>query len=259
VKRWEFERAVLASDLPGPARLILLTLAVVANWPGGRVPAQFGPSLSGLAELTGLSRRTVADHLNAVEKLPGRDGWVLRSRPTVENARSKKERTQYQLSIPSGAPRAPETDVPGPLTSAPPAPVTSASPALASASPALELVQLLHRASAPVAHNQTSSRPSSSSSRPSTPVTRIAEALSVEEEEARKVFNRIRTERQPAAPSRYIDSLIASGDIAQFRTTTKPAQAYTGRRCSYVAPTDGTGLCATCGMPAPHARHGSPT
>lgn len=81
----------------------------------------------------------------------------------------------------------------------------------------------------------------------------------MEEEEARKIFNRIRTERQPAAPSRYVDSLIASGDIAQFRTNARAAPAYIGPRCSYVTPTDGTGLCATCGMPAAHARHGSPT
>jgi len=100
---------------------------------------------------------------------------------------------------------------------------------------------------------------SSSSSAPNRPVTRIADALQIEEEEARKVFNRIRLERQPAAPSKYVDALIASGDLAQFRTTTKPAPTYTGRRCSYIAPTDGTGLCATCGMPAAHARHGSPT
>jgi hypothetical protein len=246
MKRWEFERAVLASGLPAPARLVLLVLAAVANWPGGRVPAQFGPSLSSLADLTGLSRRAVAQHLNAIEKTNGSDGWVLRSRPTVENARTKKERTQYQLSIPASAPRAPETEVPGPMS--------SAGDALASAGGALGLVHEVHRASAPGAHNQASSKPSSSSGM--TPAARIAVALRIEEEEADRIFKRILAERSPGAPSRYIDRLIETGDIHQFRKTARPAPAYAGPRCQYLAPTDGTGLCARCHMPAAHAKHG---
>jgi hypothetical protein len=257
VKRWEFERAVLASDLPAPARLVLLTLAVLANWPGGRVPAQYGPSLTRLAELSGLSRRSVVNHLDAVEKTRQSDGWVTRSRPTVADARSKKERTQYQLSIPSGAARAPETDVPGPLASAAVAPELVQEVHQASAGGAPALVHLLHRASAGGAHNQVLSKSSSSSSSNARVQTRISEALDVEEEEANQIYNRILAERSPNAPSKYVDHLIETGDIRRFRTETKPAVVYAGTRCEFVDPADGTGLCATCHMPKPHAKHGA--
>jgi hypothetical protein len=96
----------------------------------------------------------------------------------------------------------------------------------------------------------------SSSSAPSAPETRIADALHIEEEEAQKVFNRIVAERRPGAPSRYVDALIASGDIRQFHATARASPAYDGPRCTYVDPGNRTGLCATCLMPAAHARHG---
>lgn len=243
MKRWEFERAVLASDLPAPARLILLTLSVVANWPGGYVPAEYGPSLTGLADRTGLSRRAVAGHLNAVEKTPERDGWVVRSRPTKENARSKKERTHYQLSIPASARPA--------LALVRNAGVASARGALASAGDAPELVHEVHRASARGAHNQVIPKPSSSSS--PGPVARIAAELGEEEEEARRIYDRVISERKPKAPGRYIDALIASGDIAQFRgAPTKPAPSVT----THPYEDSGRGYCARCHMPEKHARHG---
>lgn len=103
-----------------------------------------------------------------------------------------------------------------------------------------------------------STKPStSSSSAQSGPERRIADALQIEEEEARKVFLRIITERRPVAPSRYVDGLIANGDIRQFHTPAKPTPAYSGPRCVFADPEDGTGYCATCSMPAAHARHGS--
>lgn len=119
------------------------------------------------------------------------------------------------------------------------------------------------RGDADVPHGgmHTSPKPSteptaSSSSAPSTPETRIADALHIEEEEAQKVFNRIVTERRPGAPSRYVDALIASGDIRQFHTTARASPPYDGPRCQYVNPDDGTGLCQACALPAAHARHG---
>lgn len=124
---------MLASKLPAPARLVLLALAVVADWPCGKTPERFTPSLSTLADLTGLSRRTVADHLNIAEA----DGWVQRYRPLVEKARTDKERTRYRLMVDKAS-------AGGALASAP--------VALASAGGALELVQEAHQASAPVAH-----------------------------------------------------------------------------------------------------------
>lgn len=113
----------------------------------------------------------------------------------------------------------------------------------------------------PSGGTHTSPKPStepstSSSSASSAPETRIADALQIEEEEARKVFNRIVVERRPVAPSRYVDELIANGDIRQFHAPARASPTYTGPRCSYVDPGDSTGYCATCSMPAAHARHG---
>lgn len=124
--RWAYERAVLASKLPASARLVLLALAVVADWPCGKTPERFTPSLSTLADLTGLSRRTVMDHLNIAEA----DGWVERYRPLVEKARADKERTRYRLMVDKA----------------------SATVALARAGDALELGQEMPQARAPVAH-----------------------------------------------------------------------------------------------------------
>jgi hypothetical protein len=98
--RWKLERAVVASELPGPARHVLLTLAVYADWPAGTTPAQHTPSLSTLAKATGLSRSTVALHLNTLET----SGWVRRIRPTVARAWADKERTCYRLTVPGTSP-----------------------------------------------------------------------------------------------------------------------------------------------------------
>ncbi len=102
-----------------------------------------------------------------------------------------------------------------------------------------------------------STEPTSSSSALPKPVAAIADALSIEEEEAQKVFDRIVAERRPAAPSRYIAALIDSGDIRGFHTRARDSPPpYTGPRCTYADAGDGTGLCATCSLPAAHARHG---
>lgn len=98
--RWKLERAVLASELPPPARQVLLTLAVLADWPSGRTPAEHTPSLTRLARSTGLSRSTVADHLNRLES----DGWVTRLRPGAARAQAEKARTQYRLVVPGTGP-----------------------------------------------------------------------------------------------------------------------------------------------------------
>lgn len=91
-----------------------------------------------------------------------------------------------------------------------------------------------------------------SSSSPS-PVTQIAAALSLDEEEARGIYNRIASDPNVKAPSRYIDALIASGDIAKFRTSTKPAAR---AAATHPYQDTGRGYCAKCHMPETHARHG---
>lgn len=96
VTRWEITKAVRASDLPAPSRLIMLTLADVADTGTAEIPAQFTPSLTVLTGETGLSRSTVAMHLRALES----DGWVVRVRPATAEALGRGERTRYQLQIP---------------------------------------------------------------------------------------------------------------------------------------------------------------
>lgn len=94
--RWDVERAVLASDLQPMAKLVLLVLLVRAD---ARTldTGKFSPSLSVLADDTGLDRSTVRRYLARLEC----DGWVVRHRPPVAEARSKKARTRYVLRDPT--------------------------------------------------------------------------------------------------------------------------------------------------------------
>lgn len=96
--RFEYERAIRDSDLPPLSRLLTLTLATWADVKTGIIPARLTPSLSMLESATGMDRSTVRRHLNKLEA----EGWVGRSRPTVADARSKKARTQYAITIPKG-------------------------------------------------------------------------------------------------------------------------------------------------------------
>lgn len=84
----------------------MLTLADVAEVGTAEIPERFTPSLSVLANETGLGRSTVAIHLRALE----RDGWIVRSRPSTANALGRGERTQYHLQIPA-APASPAPDL----------------------------------------------------------------------------------------------------------------------------------------------------
>lgn len=96
--RFEVERAIRRSMLPAPARHVVLTLATYADASTGMVPPDYSPSLSTLAEATGLDRATVRRHLNRLEKA----GWVSRFRPPAERARKEHARTAYALTIPPG-------------------------------------------------------------------------------------------------------------------------------------------------------------
>ncbi len=94
--KFEVTKAVRASDLPAPARLVMFVLADVAETGTAEIPEQFTPSLSVLGRETGLNESTVKRHLRALEA----EGWVERRRPTVEAARLRGERTRYRLAIP---------------------------------------------------------------------------------------------------------------------------------------------------------------
>jgi DNA-binding transcriptional ArsR family regulator len=141
--KWEINRAVRASSLPAPSRLIMLTLSDIADAGTAEIPERRTPSLSVLAQETGLSRRSVANHLTLLED----GGWITRVRPDVVAARSRGERTCYRLTIPEGADLVQEvhhseTGVVQEMHQG------SASPALGSAGDALGLVQEVHHPSA---------------------------------------------------------------------------------------------------------------
>ena len=93
--RWQITKAVRASDLAAPSRLIMLTLADVAEVGTAEIPAKFTPSLTVLSAETGLARSTVKQHLAGLE----RDGWVVRTRPDAK-AQWLGERTRYRLALP---------------------------------------------------------------------------------------------------------------------------------------------------------------
>jgi len=97
VTRWEVTKAVRNSNLPAPCRLIMLTLADSAETGTAEIPPQHTPSLKVLAQETGLGESTVKRRLNELEAA----GWVIRSRPTIDDARLRGERTRYQLAIPA--------------------------------------------------------------------------------------------------------------------------------------------------------------
>jgi DNA-binding Lrp family transcriptional regulator len=99
--RLEFERAIRRSDLPPPSRHLALTIATWADMDTGIIPERYQPSLSTLAEATGLNRATVQRHLDRLET----DGWIVRDRPDQKKARVEHARTHYSLALPLGARR----------------------------------------------------------------------------------------------------------------------------------------------------------
>ncbi|MGW0033633.1 hypothetical protein ACWDXD_27950 [Streptomyces sp. NPDC003314] len=94
--RFEYERAIRASELKPPSRHLGLTIATWADVRTGIIPDRLQPSLTVLERTTGLSRATVRTHLTLLEK----GGWLHRGRPSVAKARVEKETTKYRLLIP---------------------------------------------------------------------------------------------------------------------------------------------------------------
>ena len=95
--RWEITKAVRGSDLPAPSRLIMLTLADVAEVGTAEIPAKFTPSLRVLSDETGLNKSTVKRHLTLLDEA----GWIERTRPDAK-AQWEGERTRYRLTLPRG-------------------------------------------------------------------------------------------------------------------------------------------------------------
>jgi DNA-binding transcriptional ArsR family regulator len=97
--KWEINKAVKASSLPSPSRLIMFALSDSADATTGVIPDEHTPSLGEIAKWTGLDKATVTRHLGALD----RDGWVERCSPTLEQARTQHVRTTYQLHVGHGA------------------------------------------------------------------------------------------------------------------------------------------------------------
>ena len=88
----DLQHAVLNSELPAPARHLLLSLAVKADWETGVIPTEHTPALSTLVAMTGLSKSTIAEWLQALET----GGWIQRDRPAKTSGTA---RTGYALLI----------------------------------------------------------------------------------------------------------------------------------------------------------------
>ena len=97
----DLQRAVLYSNMPDTARLIVLTLSVKADFDTGVIPDRHSPSLETLAAMTGLAKSTVAEWLDPLETA----GWVKRERP---DKASKYTKTRYTLLIGSPTVAAPQ-------------------------------------------------------------------------------------------------------------------------------------------------------
>lgn len=109
--RLAFERAIRRSGLPAPARHVALTVATWADIASGVIPERFQPSLSTIAEATGMGVTTVKRHLSVLEQ----EGWLLRDRPEIALARREHARTKYALTIPPSADgHGPERTMPKP-------------------------------------------------------------------------------------------------------------------------------------------------
>lgn len=156
--RWDFERAVTASTLPAPSRLILLVLATRADTDTGRIPAEYSPSHARLAQDTGLSRRTVIDHLAAVETA----GWLTVKRAPVTQQRTQHTPNTYRLALPKTAAKlVQQLHTEPPKASAAPAPAprkasatAAPAPTRGSATAAPGASAGAAQASATAAHNQ---------------------------------------------------------------------------------------------------------
>lgn len=87
-----------ASDLPAIAKHLLLDLLTYTDAGTLVIPYRWSPSLTGLTDDTGWSRRTMIRYLDHLEEA----GWLARLRPTVDDARKKHRRTAYTVMVPVG-------------------------------------------------------------------------------------------------------------------------------------------------------------
>lgn len=95
-EKWKVNRAVRASDLAPPARLIMLVLSDIADSGTAKLPAERNPSTAQLARETGHSVSTVKKYRAALQK----DGWIVYEPPTLEQ-RVRHRPGTYKLAVPA--------------------------------------------------------------------------------------------------------------------------------------------------------------
>lgn len=210
--RWDVERAVFLSDLAPQSRLMALTLLAMSNPKTCVIPAEYTPSLTRLEQMTGLSRRSVQRELNALET----DGWVVRKRPAVEDARANKERTRYRLMIPKA--RATQT-LAGP--DYPDMARATGTPARATQTP--ELGPQGHRARATQTLIPDPSQTIDQTAARNGPERIVIEATGANAEEAAAIVRRIRNERDPKSMIGFLRRMAEDGDLAQHLTEHRAA------------------------------------
>jgi hypothetical protein len=93
----EAMRAVRNSQLPPPARHLMMTLISLANPSTCVIPDSHTPSLTDLTNFTGMVRSTVATHLNTLET----EGWLKRDKPSTPQSWGAKVKTRYFVQIPT--------------------------------------------------------------------------------------------------------------------------------------------------------------
>ena len=89
-----YAEAIRNSDLPSLSRLVALVLVGIADNASGEVTV----SLGALETFTGMSRSSVAKHLNNLEA----GGWLRRIRAPGWKARTEHASTRYVTIIPNG-------------------------------------------------------------------------------------------------------------------------------------------------------------
>lgn len=100
----QVRRALTRCDLPGNARGVLHALLTAADYRTLTTGAEHTPSLATLAAMSGYSEATVKRELNRLEAA----GWVIRLRPAAADARARKARTRYRITIPAGLTQSPD-------------------------------------------------------------------------------------------------------------------------------------------------------
>lgn len=94
--RFDVERALENSGLPHSARDIGFALCRRMSQGSTEIPAEFSPSLTTLARVVGVHRRTIMRHLHILET----GGWIIRNRPSQHEARTGHKTTHYTVTIP---------------------------------------------------------------------------------------------------------------------------------------------------------------